>query len=512
MPAYSPERRTAVVFSGSGLHGAYHAGALRALQEAGVKVDLLAGHGAGAATAALAAIGGQSRLWDPDGLWVGPSAATFYQWTKPARLVAGLCAAVAALLVVPVALVLATGLAAYAVAFLLDTVGLGAGQSVVLGFNALLARAMASNAAPTFIPRLALIGVAVLAGVFLAAAGRAAWRGRTGRTIGAPWWRVLGAPIDATTIHHALSRILWQLIGGAGGAGQPSLAALGRRYAEVLGESLGQPGFRELIVAATDIDSHRDVVGVLLKQPYAQDFLASRPNRERDADVLDFSGAGQEQAIALVAASLTPPVAAEPATVTFAAEGFWRGETHRVCDRPGIVHRVLEEIAAAGVTQVVVVSACAEVAGPHHLQPSRVDPRHRMGEFLVAAEAAALRDALETARLRFDAVYLIRPAHNPLGPFDAGGVYDRASDRRVDVAELVRRGHDDASRQFIEPVVGASGERLARPAVGGDRLELGMLAPSDTIADSHGPPAEVVPTDPVARRRARVARVFGDAD
>ena len=54
MPAYSPERRTAVVLSGTGIHGAYHAGVLRALQEAGVKVDLLAGHGAGAANAALA--------------------------------------------------------------------------------------------------------------------------------------------------------------------------------------------------------------------------------------------------------------------------------------------------------------------------------------------------------------------------------------------------------------------------------------------------------------------------
>ena len=160
MPAYSPERRTAVVFSGTGVHGAYHAGALRALQEAGVKVDLLAGHGAGAANAALAAIDGQARLWDPDGLWVGPSATAFYGWTTPARLVAWLCAAVAALLVVPIALVLASGLVVYAVAFLLDTVGVGSGQAVVGGFSALLQRAMASDAAPTLIPRLTMIGIA----------------------------------------------------------------------------------------------------------------------------------------------------------------------------------------------------------------------------------------------------------------------------------------------------------------------------------------------------------------
>ena len=66
---YSPERRTAVVFAGTGAHGAYHAGVLRALEEAGVKLDLCAGHGVGAANAALAAIGGQANLWDAAGVW-----------------------------------------------------------------------------------------------------------------------------------------------------------------------------------------------------------------------------------------------------------------------------------------------------------------------------------------------------------------------------------------------------------------------------------------------------------
>ena len=64
MTAYSPEKRTALVFSGSGAHGAYHAGVLKALQEAGVKVDIVAGHGIGAATAAFAAIDGGARLWE----------------------------------------------------------------------------------------------------------------------------------------------------------------------------------------------------------------------------------------------------------------------------------------------------------------------------------------------------------------------------------------------------------------------------------------------------------------
>jgi hypothetical protein len=101
--------------------------------------------------------------------------------------------------------------------------------------------------------------------------------------------------------------------------------------------------------------------------------------------------------------------------------------------------------------------------------------------------------------LRFDSVYVIRPAHNPLGPFDCAGVYDRASDRRVDVSELLHMGHDDASCQFIEPVVGASGERLARPS----DEPLFALRATDNAADGA--------TDPATRCRARVQRVFGDS-
>jgi hypothetical protein len=56
-------------------------------------------------------------------------------------------------------------------------------------------------------------------------------------------------------------------------------------------------------------------------------------------------------------------------------------------------------------------------------------------------------------------VFVIRPDHNPIGPFDFAGTYDETSDRSRTVAELLQQGYDDAYRQFIEPVV-ASGERL----------------------------------------------------
>ena len=77
------------------------------------------------------------------------------------------------------------------------------------------------------------------------------------------------------------------------------------------------------------------------------------------------------------------------------------------------------------------------------------------------SKSATLRDGLEQFTGRFAGLFVIRPAHNPLGPLDFGGVYDERSDRTHTLGELLDRGYEDAYRQFIEPVVGASGERIA---------------------------------------------------
>ena len=57
-------------------------------------------------------------------------------------------------------------------------------------------------------------------------------------------------------------------------------------------------------------------------------------------------------------------------------------------------------------------------------------------------------------------MFVIRPAHNPIGPLDLGGAFDERSERRQGLSELIDRGYEDAYRQFVEPVVGASGEAL----------------------------------------------------
>ena len=62
MSDYSPRRRTALVLSGTGAHGAYHAGVLQAFHESGVKIDVVAGRGVGAAAAALAIVTTEGRV------------------------------------------------------------------------------------------------------------------------------------------------------------------------------------------------------------------------------------------------------------------------------------------------------------------------------------------------------------------------------------------------------------------------------------------------------------------
>jgi hypothetical protein len=424
---YSPERRTALVLCGTGAHGAYHAGVLRALQEAGVKIDIMAGQGAGAASAALAAIDGGARLWEADGIWRGAGARAMYGWKWPIRVAGWLTCALAATLAIPCLLFVA-GRPTYPNHFL---------------FAALL--------------EIAVIALAAGIGIAVDLRRSPARRKAAGRW----WWRLLGAPLDAEAARRRCGDAIWQLIRSGTHMERPSDSALGRRYADVLAENLGQPGFRELMVVVTDLDARRDVVGALLRERYRQEFSAPRAGRERRSEAIDLAGAGRDHAFDFVAAGLTPPIGCEPHLMTFAADTFWRGETHRMCDRPGAVSRLFDELASAGVSQAIVVSAVA-TPPPHRLSVPRLETQYRTGEFLAAAESAALRDAIALARLRFDSIYLICPAHNPVGVFDVAGAYDDASDRRQDLVELMERAYEDAYRQFIEPVVGASGEHLAR--------------------------------------------------
>jgi hypothetical protein len=188
--------------------------------------------------------------------------------------------------------------------------------------------------------------------------------------------------------------------------------------------------------------------------------LIRRPTSEaaeaRRAEVFDLAGVARDHLPDAVAAALTIPLATEWHSVTFAPDAYWRGETHRLCDRPAGLIRLIDELIDLGVEQIVLVSAAPDAPGPHALASSRLDGRGRLGEYMQSAESAVVRDATTTTEgVR---IFTVRPTHNPIGPFDFSGGYDDRSDRRQGLAELINRGYEDAYHQFIEPVVGASGE------------------------------------------------------
>ena len=116
---YSPRQRTALVLAGTGTAGAYHAGVLRALAEAGVRIDLVAGRGMGAVTALYAAVDAAATLWEPAGLWTGPSRPSLYPWRLIWKVCGGLLAVAVLALASPLLVLLALAVA-WLPAFLLE--------------------------------------------------------------------------------------------------------------------------------------------------------------------------------------------------------------------------------------------------------------------------------------------------------------------------------------------------------------------------------------------------------
>jgi hypothetical protein len=458
---YSPQRRTALVLAGTGTAGAYHAGVLRALHEAGVKLDVIAGRGIGAVGALFAAVDGAQRLWDEKGFWRSPAVADFYRWRGTLRLLGWAIVGAAAIVAVPL-VAMAAGLVVFPLDFLLRIVGLGGAGGLTAWYGRVVNDAFAPTALPTWLPRLALLVVSGGA----AAAGVSAWRAAGGRrSRGGFWWRVFPPPLTAAPAIEHCWRVVWDLVRGAAQLKAPPAGELGRRYTELLTENLGQPGFRELLIVAHDIDGGRDLVFALVAEPRRRELVRRARTdalQARRAEVVDLAGVGREHLADAVAAALAPPVASDYHIIRFGADTYWRGEAHRLCDRPASLTRILEELDALGVEQTIVVSGAPESPGPHALKEPRLEPRARLGEYLQSSEAAVLRDLRAQAEEAGVRLFTIRPTHNPTGPFDFSGGFDDRSDRALPLTELMGRGYEDAYHQFIEPIVGASGEKVGQ--------------------------------------------------
>jgi hypothetical protein len=357
-------------------------------------------------------------------------------------------------------LLLVAGL--YPVALGLGMAGLTAGETFARSLLQAVGWAFGPGVLPTWIPRAAL-GLAA-AGLVVLVVG--VWtehrRQRVRRSMAGPaLWSLLGAPVEPAGALRAATEALWGILKGGAALRVPDERDLGRRYTDLLAENLGHPGFRELLIVAHDLDARRDVVFGLVRDPYRKAlFAAATASAARRAEAQDLAGVARDHLADAVAGALVMPGVCRPRLVSYAVDTYWRGESHRLSDRPAALGRLLEEAAASGAEQLILVSASAEPPAAHALRPTRADALGQIGEHLASAESVAVSDALRQLQHRFHGTYLIRPAHNPVRPLDLGGVFDELSDRQHSVDELMERGYEDAYRQFIEPVLGDSGERL----------------------------------------------------
>jgi Patatin-like phospholipase len=463
---YSPKRRTALVFTGSGTTGAYHAGALRALDESGVKIDVVVGSGIGVIAAAYAAVGGGSKLYGARGFWDGVRRASFYRVRPTVRLAAGLLLVSFAIFALPLVLGLLLG-ALFPVLLIADRAWPGV-ASRVLGHVWMTPEAMSG-------PYLAAQAVPVLALALLALLVVAYSYFRDRRRFAEGFESLL----DARPGLQRLQRGLWEVARGASLSGAPpSPPELGRRFVSVLSENLGEPGFRELVVRAADLDRGRALSFALLADDASGGPRARRGTLE---DALDLRVPAHAALVFdVLAAGLLCPVAMPLARVTFPRGAVHAGETHRLTDATLVPGAGIAEALAAGAEQVIVVTGVPEAPAP---LARRRGPLARIDAAVRTLERQAADEIDEVERLNRIAstlghrtgggrgawedpasgrvyrevdLWVIRPERRSLGPAELDGARDPATEVIETPADLLELGFRDAYRQFVEPVVGQS--------------------------------------------------------
>jgi hypothetical protein len=484
MRDYSPKRRTALVLTGSGASGAYHAGVMRALDESGVKVDLVVGSGVGTVAAAFAAVAGGSKLYGTGGFWDDAGWDSFYRLQPALRMALLLLATAFGVFLFPVGLALLGGLL-FPLVLIVDVMAPGLPSRLIEGLwaapSALRGPYLAALAVPVF-------ALSVLAVVYLLLG----WL-RNGRRFA----EAFETPLDARPACKRLSNALWEVArGSAISADPPSPPELGKRFVALLSENLGQPGFRELILRAADLETGNVLPFVLLHDGARAAFASTRARGPRSRlegipGAVDLREPGHDSLLFdAVMTGLLPPLVAPVRRVAFPRGGIFAGETHRLTDATLAGGCGISEAIAAGAEQVIVAAGTPQSASP---PPRRRGPRAAADGMLAALERQAqegdVRGAERTNRMvetlghRMDdgsrawqdpatgrvyrdvPVYVIRPDRRAFGPLELDGARDPATEVLETPEDLLEQGYRDAYRMFVEPVVGSVPEPRRRGAL-----------------------------------------------
>jgi hypothetical protein len=479
MREYSPRRRTALVLTGSGTSGAYHAGVLKALDESGVKLDLVVGSGVGAVGAAFGAAAGGPGLYGERGFWADVSWDAFFRLRPAARIAILLLACSFGVFLLPVVLALAAGLL-FPLVLILDVVSPGwagrAGAALLGAPSVLRAPYLASLSLPIF---------------FLCAAGLLGllrlWITQRRHMAESFEWL-----LDPGPARRRLREALWEIARGPAISRAPSEEELGRRYVSLLSENLGQPGFRELILRTADLETGGPLPFVVLDDAHRSSFASARARGPRSRldglpNAVDLRAPGYDALVFdAVMTGLLAPGVVPVRRVSFPKSGIFAGESHRLTESGLAGGSGLSESIAAGAEQILLVTAAPEEARP---LSRRRGPRALADGVLAALERQAVEVDLraterinrmvetlghrtddggrgwqdpETGRVyRSVALYVIRPDRRLLAPLDLDGSEDPATEVRTTTADLLELGYRDAYRLFVEPVVGAIPEPKA---------------------------------------------------
>jgi hypothetical protein len=432
-----------VVLAGEGTGAAYLVGVMKALDAAGVRIDIVLGHGAGALVAAFSALSAEDKIDGENGLLEAVARRRPYR-IAPLYRFAAYC--------------LATSLAFFAAPVLLGLLAV-----VVLPIQALFrgvlpewaaspnwVSALVSAAEPYYLPAVAL-PVIVLFAWFCARSSRVLWRHRARR----PGLSVLfPPPFDLAPLRELLMSRLWQLARGTATEERPrDRRALSEAYVQLLTSGLGQNGFRELVIYALDTDTGEQVPFVALKDRFAKKMSSnSGPGR---SEPIDLSGEGASVLFDALIAALTPPGLVPEVGIRLPRGTKLGGEVHRFASSLSTGGEALSDAVATGAEQIFYVSSAATGARVSGTLWERISAG--------ALRASLDRDLLRAASIPEVPVFVVRPDSERLAPFEIDGRPQLGGGRLLP-SSLVDQGARDVERLFVRPVLGEDLSPLPREA------------------------------------------------
>lgn len=436
---FSPRRRTAVVLAGEGIGAAYLVGAMRALDAAGVRIDVVLGRGAGALVAAFSGLSAEDKIDGEGGLLDAASRVRPFRIAAVYRFAALSLAISFAFFAAPALLGLVS-----VVALPVQALLHGLFPAAAVSSPGLLSHLVAA-VEPYYLPAVALPLIVLFAVLSVRAL-------RLLRREGLE--TLLPRPFDLDPLEQILSARLWQISRGTATEERPRhRRALSEAYVKLLTSGFGQQGFREIVLYALDTDTGEEVPFVALKERFGKKMASDLdPGRK---EPIDLAGEGGSILFDVLLAAVTPPGLAPEVAIPLPRGTKLGGEVHRFASSLSTGGETLPDAVAAGAEQVFYVTSAAA--------SSRVSGNLWERISTSGLKASLERDLVWAAERTQVPVFVVRPDSERLAPYELSG-RPQLGGGRLSPSALVDQGARDVERLFVRPVLGEELSSLPREA------------------------------------------------